>query len=468
VTLFLLVVVSACFCFTAQADSSLDASTLQQLGRLEHKYFGRSFDSDSDEARTARLEKLVFGNAVEGDPAQRIQSLVAATGAGQVYQTPETSAPAPPENQANSQPQKQETYTQRQETYTSNSEEKEDSDVGSGDSYPHITNLENVILGKNFVGQRLSERLSRMEAKAFGHASTSTDFSQRTEALDTYAEQTLHKKTVPSEDDSETAGGSSTGTDQTSYPRIDALEQAILQHTYAGQPLTERLGRMERQAFGSPSNDPDLSKRTEDLETYARNKLHKNLAQPKDDSSQAPTATSQASSQAGQPAGQQDGSGKQHQFLSTVGKSLLGLAGLNTVGGGNVIGPGVGPGFGPSFGGSGRARTGQRPNNANDEDSEKKQEARPEDPIVTAATPPPADAKLISKVGWCEMQVFGKTSPQLHLGARLAQLNQQLNFAPGKSDLALMDHIGDLMKAVIAQKQPPTKSVAAGSQPLAH
>ena len=40
------------------------------------------------------------------------------------------------------------------------------------DTYPHITALENAILGQSFPGQPLTDRLGRMEKKAFGSVST--------------------------------------------------------------------------------------------------------------------------------------------------------------------------------------------------------------------------------------------------------------------------------------------------------
>ena len=102
----------------------------------------------------------------------------------------------------------------------------------------------------------------------------------------------------------------------------------------------------------------------------------------------------------------------------------------------------------------------QRPNYDPPEDQP---EAKIEDPAITDPSPPPANARLITKVGWCEMQVFGRTSAELHLEKRLAQLNERLNFAPGKSDLELMDHIPELMKMVIAQRQP-TKPLASSNK----
>ena len=68
--------------------------------------------------------------------------------------------------------------------------------------------------------------------------------------------------------------------------------------------------------------------------------------------------------------------------------------------------------------------------------------AHPEDPAVYQPTHLILAPKLITKVGWCEVKVFGHTFPNMHLPERLGQLNHELKLEPGKSDIQLMDDIG--------------------------
>ena len=75
-----------------------------------------------------------------------------------------------------------------------------------------------------------------------------------------------------------------------------------------------------------------------------------------------------------------------------------------------------------------------------------------DDPAVFQAAPPDSNARLIVKVGWCEVKVFGHTFPDMHLTARLGQLNKELHLEPGKSDIQLMDDIGLMIKTVQARK----------------
>ncbi|MDR3616008.1 MAG: hypothetical protein P4L53_20795 [Candidatus Obscuribacterales bacterium] len=93
-----------------------------------------------------------------------------------------------------------------------------------------------------------------------------------------------------------------------------------------------------------------------------------------------------------------------------------------------------------------------------------------DDPMVNSATPPPTGTKLITKVGWCEVQVFGHTftdagltaaslpATHMHLSDRLQQLNQKLKFSPTKKGLGLMDNIDELVTFI--SKRPPSEAAA--------
>jgi hypothetical protein len=218
------------------------------------------------------------------------------------------------------------------------------SDQPSGDisdSYPHVTTLEKTILQQSFVGQPLPTRLARMETKAFGHASNDPDLSQRTDALEDYAEQKLHKQSPQAEADAADAVSSPDGQPAASgsdYPHITALEKEILGETHAGQPLTDRLGRMESKAFGVPSSNPDFSQRTDALEAYAEKKLYK---KPFEQDQQREAAN------ANPPQKGSGGSGLSKQLVNVVGNSILGMVGLGGGGMGSPFGGGMGgPGFG--------------------------------------------------------------------------------------------------------------------------
>lgn len=408
----LLMTLALSLCSSVRAATNLDTSVVQKLVQLECKYFGHSFDGDSDDRRTQRLEKSIFGEALTGDLSQRIKNMPEATVTSSAKSSDEVTAAHP-------------TPLQTVETDTASTSETE---IGEAD-YPRITTLEKEILGQSFVGQPLMSRLSRMETKAFGKPSGSNDLGQRTDSLENYAETKLHIKPVEEADGQETTiSNTQVNSEPTDYPRITALEKAILGQGFVGQPLADRLSRMESKAFGSPSKSDDLSQRTDNLERYAETKLHK---KPVDHADRKETATSE------------QGSMMKKQIIAAVGNTLLGVAGLGGMGG---VMPGMT--IGPRFGG-GRMRSGQ---SNSQQQPTPTPEVHPEDPMVHSANPPPTGAKLITKVGWCEVQVFGHTFPDMHLAERLGQLNTELMFEPGKSGIVLMDDINALIKAVQANK----------------
>ena len=192
------------------------------------------------------------------------------------------------------------------------------------------------------------------------------------------------------------------------------------------------------------------------LERYAEKKLHKKPL--------AETSRNDSGAQGGS-GGQQRGK----QLLTMAANSLLGIAGLGATGfGGGPFGqPGMmGPGrmMGQGMMGPGMGRMRARQGAAQERPAQG--EPAPmhvEDPAIYAPIPPPPGAKILTRVAWCEVQVFGQTHPELHLPERLGQLNRQINFAPSKSDLELMDDVPALIKAVQAQRRTPTSLTSAAA-----
>lgn len=408
------------------AQQSLDADSQRLLNLLEQKYFGRTYESDSDERREARLEKLVFGDVLSGDSKQRINRLAASTA------NLEPVAASQPEAQAPTAPTTATTTQTPAATYQDATDEEYKG--SESDSYPRVTALENAILGQSHAEEKLQARLARMESKAFGAASSKSSFGDRTDALEQYAEQKLHKKLFPEDPDNEIADDSSapnaTSAGSGQYPRITALEQAILGKTNTTQELPARLAQMETKAFGKSSSNPDLSQRTEALEGYAEKTLHKKPLLPKNNTAAATTS---------------QGSRIPAQLLSMVGTSLLGMTGFGGLGALPLMAPAL----------VSRMNQSSASGNKSSSDlTEQPVSTRPEDPVIESSDPPPPTAKLITKVGWCEVQLFGQTYTSMHLAERLGQLNRTLHYKPGKTGINLMDDIGGLIQAVLDQRKP--------------
>ncbi|MBX9876978.1 MAG: hypothetical protein K2Y22_00830 [Candidatus Obscuribacterales bacterium] len=403
-------VLSLAFCFAlsfpsamAQGQSQLSPQTLELFNEIEHQYFGRNYTTESYDARAQRIEKIMFGDVQAGDPNQRVANIVSFV------------------LQAN----------------TDTPDSPSDAVVDTGDEYPHITKLESLILGQTHPTGDIKERLARLETKAFGKSSTNVDLSARTDALDLYVQKTLHQNPFKLNASADADNSQSTtqqtssaaDDDQPDYPHIDTLEKQILGATYIGQPLVDRLSRMEVKAYGKASPNPDLSQRTDDLDTYVENVLHiKSFEQTQERPDDSRTTYQQS----------QPNSQRKKQIAAFVANSLLGMAGLGFLG---VMPPGMSP-----------------ISRRDDESVSQGSSAPQEDPLITQPNVPPSNTRMITKVGWCEMHTYGHTSQNLHLIDRLTQLNQTLNYAPGQTGMDLMDDMDALIKKV-CQRQASAPNV---------
>ncbi len=58
-------------------------------------------------------------------------------------------------------------------------------------------------------------------------------------------------------------------TSGSSYPRVSELELSVLGKTFSGEPVRQRLSRLETKAYGKPSQIEDLATRVDKLSSYA-------------------------------------------------------------------------------------------------------------------------------------------------------------------------------------------------------
>lgn len=383
------------------AADHASAGLHKQLSKLELKYFGHSFESENDQHRVERLESLIFGEPTQGNISDRVAAIA------QVAEK-ESAKDAPPAVAQNT-------------TAADPDPDAQATPVPAKPSSPLDDELDRALSGQ----------------------------APRTPIA--YAQRDSDMEPVPVTAVAPVGPSAEAPGEIGNYPRVTALEQAILGHTYEGHPLTERLARMERKAFGAASTDSDLSKRTDALEKYAEQKLHKKV-----------TAENNYGPNGGEQ--RQSGISQGQQIANMIGRTLLGVAGIRTggVGSSTAGAPGYGPFGGPAFGPNLGPGFGRRSRMQQQQQQPPPKEPEPEDPGVLAVNPPPAQARVLTKVGWCEMRVFGQTFRTMHLPERLTQLNQQLHFCPGRSGVDLMDHVNDLMKAAIATR-PAARPMASDS-----
>jgi len=79
------------------AGGDFSADETNQLKAVEEKLFVRTYDDDKDDARMARIEKRIFGDAESGDLHQRLQKAVAVS---KPFDKPKNTAPKTTEHRA--------------------------------------------------------------------------------------------------------------------------------------------------------------------------------------------------------------------------------------------------------------------------------------------------------------------------------------------------------------------------------
>jgi hypothetical protein len=178
------------------------------------------------------------------------------------------------------------------------------------------------------------------------------------------------------------------------YPHITALEGEVLGATYETQPLPQRLARMEVKIFGKASTSNDMEERTDAIDQYERAKR-----KPKDMTIGQLT-----------PYTHQESLADQARHYDSVDDDPGAIVRRQTI-------------------------------QQELEDAQK-------------STPPTAEERTLSRVAWCEQQIFGHSFPEMHLLARLHQLNAELFPKDKEKDIQLMDRIDVIVREVVLRKQP--------------
>lgn len=379
-----------------QSATANGAGRGAQLTKLEQKYLGQAYAAEPEESRVQRLEKFVFGDVSTGDLNQRLAQLVLAGDGG-----------TPDDNAA--------------DDLIENTAAFDGTQPGNGQADAPQAVSSSMPQGQ----QTYQEDQQSIDQSPANEPVSLNDQSSAAEPEDTPPQ----------------------GDDQ--YPRVGDLEKLILGQTYPQQDVAARLNQLETKAYGKTSESAALSDRVDNLEKYADKKYAKELKAQRDKQVYEEDARDREIEP-----------GQGSQMKSKV-PGLVNMVSNVLFGGPGMMGnPYMG---GPSIGGVGFGGVHMRDRSevARQEALEAAQAgqsspaaraaARPDDPVINAATPPPPTAKMLTKVGWCEMKLFGHTSQEMHLPERLQQINDELNFKPGKKGIALMDDVNAMVSAVAAK-----------------
>lgn len=322
--------------------------------------------------------------------------------------------------------------------------------VKTDDLTREIRGYEHKYFERNFESESDDQRLNRLENFIFG-TTNSGDAAHRTaqivaavglpaELQTKPAEPTTSSQTTaskPSSDSSKTTTVSTADQSPGHYPRVTALETAILGQSYQTDAIATRLNRMELKAFGAQSHSNDLSARTDALDQYAEVKLH---IKPENALAVNPRMSTPMEGQVPSAAAGNLGTFEANPFV----RGLRSVASdLNPI---NSISSAATSSAASSY-----------PSSDDDDPAAEAHKRMIEQQLIDAAKPnaPSSHERTLSRVAWCEMQLFGKSYPQLHLLQRLHQLNADLFPQDREKDIQLMDRIDIIVREVVLRKHPP-------------
>lgn len=148
------------------------------LLKLEEKFFQHTYPKESIDARLDRIEKMVFGEAKDGDDAARLSALVQA-----VPNLNSASSDSPPAQTARGGNSSSGGASGRQTAPAPVADEEESEPAPIG-NYPAVDAIERKAFnGKTYSQEPVNQRLARLETKYFGKPSSSTDLTDRTDRL---------------------------------------------------------------------------------------------------------------------------------------------------------------------------------------------------------------------------------------------------------------------------------------------
>jgi len=288
-----LVAISCCICFCFIEARATDTATAinidTALSQLEDRFFEHQYDSDTDLDRLNRIEDFVYGSHHTGSIDRRIKHILFTIPDEENDQTAQITPVTPispvtpvlPTSNHITKPAPQSkssaATTDTKQAQTSQPPHSSPFDFGS---YPRVTNLEQELLGHTYTNDSLPDRLKRLETKAYGAPSSSSDLCQRVDLLDDYAQRHDLYREHQSVSSPSTAFTFNPTTPVSHY-NANAQEQPSTDPSYpwpssTQQPYTsnsgtfvgsaeERVSMMEAQVFNRTYPDKTLDQRLKKL-----------------------------------------------------------------------------------------------------------------------------------------------------------------------------------------------------------
>ena len=138
------------------------SSNIQIIDKLENSLYGFTYSGESENERLDRLENSIYGITSTSSSNERVAKLKKDMSADLIGQEIE-----PVED----------TFADPQDSYI-----EEEPVAASNVNYPAVDELEEMVFDKNFHGEDIKKRLSKLEMKTFGKE-FNDDLATRTDRL---------------------------------------------------------------------------------------------------------------------------------------------------------------------------------------------------------------------------------------------------------------------------------------------
>ncbi len=241
-------------------------TTNEYISALEQKLFGTTYENQSSTSRIDRIEMQIYDNSYSGSDAERLSKI------DKIYPKSEFENAS---SQTASAPTSTDWYTQ---TYP---EPEEKADYNN---YPIVSEIEQSIYKRNYQGEDIYKRLSRLEQELYGNVKHEQSLQERVESLKSVLPK-KHYNRFTAENMGFKDFGMNTPTDYAAYAPsngnyfdtnsiINELEIETFNKSYGQDDMQRRIERLEHFYFGGVSmgqNEQDRINKLASVVYSARN-----------------------------------------------------------------------------------------------------------------------------------------------------------------------------------------------------
>ena len=217
-------------CFSAPVYAM---SQTEYVSALENRLFGVTYDNQNINNRIDRIEKQIYDNVYAGTPEERLSKI------DKIY----------PQSDFEYQPQTSNEYSYGDEYY------EEAPAQADYNNYPIVSKIEQTIYQKDYSGEDIYKRLSRLEKELYGQEKTNLSLQERVENLKSVLPKKERRMAGNRFEFSGFGFGSnsSDGSYYDSGSAISELEKGTFRKTFEFDDTDKRLNRLEHYYFGQTS-----------------------------------------------------------------------------------------------------------------------------------------------------------------------------------------------------------------------